>query len=144
MRTYAIITLVLLLSCKKKEEVSLVPVIELKSVSETTVVAFDNEIRVDLAFTDHNGDIGYADPDIYSIRVKDSRLEDFDWYHVPPVTPDLMELDVSGNLTIILNPLFLLGNGEEEIASFTLQLRDRAGNWSNQVTTANITIVDSL
>lgn len=144
MRTLAIITFVLLLSCKKKEEVSLVPVIELKSVSASTVVAFDNEIRVVIGFEDHNGDIGYEDPDAYAIRVKDSRLEDYDWYHVPPVTPDMMELDVSGDLTIVLNPLFLLGNGEEEIANFTLQLKDRAGNWSNQVSTSNITIVDSL
>jgi hypothetical protein len=135
---------VLAAGCKKKEELPLEPAIELKSVSATSVVQFDNEITITIAYTDHNGDLGYEDPDVYAIRVKDSRLEAYDWYHLPPVTPDMMELDVSGTFAIVLNPLFLLGNGQQEVTSFKIQLRDRAGNWSNEISTGNITIVESL
>jgi len=78
------------------------------------------------------------------LRVKDARLSDYDWYHVPPLTPDLQELQIEGTLSVELNPLFLLGNGDEESTEFSIQLKDRADNWSNQIVTPTVIIRDSL
>ncbi len=131
--------------CKKdEEEISDIPAIAFTSLSDDSVVQFENNVSIKFTYIDGNGDIGHADPDEYALRVKDSRLADFDWYHIPPVTPNNEELNVSGSLTVELSSLFLLGNGGQESASFTVQLQDRAGNWSNQIITPVVLINDSL
>ena len=131
--------------CRKDdEEINVFPVIEFVSISDTEVVEFDNEVAITFSYIDEDGDLGYQDPDTYSLRVKDSRLENFDWYHIPPMTPDMQELSISGEYTVFLNPLFLLGNGVQETTTITLQLQDRAGNWSNQIISPEILINDSL
>ncbi|MFN8863658.1 MAG: hypothetical protein ACK5W1_05050 [Flavobacteriales bacterium] len=132
--------LVLFVSCKKEEEKPVEPVIEFKSISATKVTQFTNEIKITFSYEDMQGDLGQADPDAYSLRVQDDRLEDFDWYHIPPMTPDMQELHIKGDYVVTLTPLFLLGSGGNETTRFTLQLRDRAGNWSNQIITPVVTI----
>ncbi|NQX91635.1 MAG: hypothetical protein HRT74_05840, partial [Flavobacteriales bacterium] len=121
----------LFIACNKEEEANPVPEIELISVSHTTVESFNNDVSINIAYTDETGDLGYQDPDTYSLRVKDSRLSEFDWYHIPPLTPNQEELNISGTFSLQLNPLFLLGNGDQESTSLSIQLKDRAGNWSN-------------
>ena len=133
-----------LAACKKQEEINEVPEITFDSISATSVVEFDNNISITLAYKDENGDIGYQDPDTYSLRVKDSRLAEYDWYHIPPLTPEMEELNIEGTFTVELNSLFLLGNSTQETTTFTLQLKDRSGNWSNQVVSPVVMIVDSL
>ena len=88
--------------------------------------------------------MGTIDADDLTLRVKDSRLGDFDWYHVPPLTPNSEELEIEGVFSVQLNPLFLLGNGVEESTNFTFQLKDQAENWSNQITTPTVIIRESL
>ena len=129
---------------KEEEEINVFPVIEYVSISHTEVVEFDNEVALTFSYVDEDGDLGYQDPDTYSLRVKDSRLENFDWYHIPPMTPEMQSLNISGEYTVYLNPLFLLGNGAQETTTVTLQLQDRAGNWSNQIVSPEILINDSL
>jgi len=133
-----------LFSCKKEEEANPIPEITLDSVSETIVQSFENTIEIRLSYKDETGDIGYQDPDTYSLRIKDSRLSDYDWYHVPPLTPNNEELNIEGSFTVSLTSLFLLGSGDQETTILTLQLKDRAGNWSNVIQTPDILIVDSL
>lgn len=140
-----VVVVIVAQSCKKDElVVSDIPEITFENISDESVVQFENSVTINFSYIDGNGDIGYADPDEYALRVKDSRLENFDWYHVPPVTPDNEELSVEGSLSVDLSSLFLLGNGGQESASFTVQLRDRAGNWSNQIITPVVLINDSL
>lgn len=131
-------------ACKKKDEDPVAPVIEFKGISVSTVEQFDNNPVITFTYEDYQGDLGETDPDNYSIRVKDSRLNGYDWYHVPPMTPDLKELHIKGSYSLELNSLFLLGSGDEETASFSVQIRDRAGHWSNIITTPNVVVVDSL
>jgi hypothetical protein len=37
-----------------------------------------------------------------------------------------------------------MGSGTQESTSFTIQLQDNAGNWSNTITTPVVLVVDSL
>lgn len=129
--------------CGKEPELDPVPQITFVSISETEVISFTNTIEVVFSYADQDGDLGTVDPDAGSLRVKDSRLPEPDWYHIPPMTPELQALQIEGTYTVQLNPLFILGNGELEVASFTLQLRDRAGNWSNSITTPEVRILES-
>ena len=131
-------------SCKKEEEINRIPEIEFQTISATTVLSFENAVVITIRYMDENGDIGYVDPDEYALRIKDARLSDFDWYHIPPLTPELEELDIEGTFSVTLDPLFILGSSEQESTSFSLQLRDREGNWSNTIETPAVTIVESM
>ena len=127
-------------SCKKEEENPVAPVLEFKGISSTSVVQFDNSIVVTFGYEDYQGDLGHQNPDIVSLRVKDARLEEADMYHIPPMTPEQQELHIKGTYSVTLNHVFLLGNGASETTRFTVQIQDRAGNWSNEVVTPVVTI----
>lgn len=129
--------------CKKEAPIERVPSLDFVSISESEVVQFTNAVEVVIKFEDGDGDLGSPNPDVNTLRVKDSRLLNYDWYHVPPMTPDLEELQIEGSYTVTLNPLFILGNGSSEEATFTLQIKDRAGNWSNAIVTPPVLIVES-
>lgn len=135
-----IIAVALFSSCKKEDDEPLSPVIEFVSISTDSVAAFSNSVEIVFSYEDLQGDLGEEDADDYSLRVKDDRLGDYDYYHVPPMTPDLMPLHIKGEYKVILDPLFLMGNGASETTKFTLQIRDRNGNWSNSVVTPNVVI----
>lgn len=137
-----VIFFVVLSSCKKEEEVLPNPVIEFVKVSTEEVVSFQNNVIITLSYKDPQGDIGEPDPDKNTVKVKDSRLDEADFYHIAPLTPDLVELDVQGEFTIELPALFLLGNGNQETTKLSVQIQDRAGNWSNTVISPTITIIN--
>lgn len=120
------------------------PIITFKSISVSTVEQFNNNPVIQFTYEDYQGDLGEVDPDNYSLRIKDSRLSDFDWFHIPPMTPDLKELHIRGTYSLEIPSLFLLGSGPSENAILTIQIRDRAGNWSNIISTPNVVVVDSL
>lgn len=134
------LALLALSSCKKEDEKPQVPTITFKSISEESVVQFNNNVTITFSYEDYQGDLGETDPDKYSLRIKDNRLSDYDWFHIPPMTPDLQELHIKGDYALELPPLFILGNGTEEVTHFSIQIRDRAGNWSNTITTPVVTI----
>jgi hypothetical protein len=133
-----------ILSCKKEEDEPVAPVIEFISLSAAQVVQFEETLLITFSYEDEQGDLGETDPDMYSLSVKDARLENADWYHIPPMTPELQSLHIKGNFTVEIPPLFLLGNGQQETTTFKLQVTDRAGNKSNEIITPEVLIVDSL
>jgi|JI10StandDraft_1071094.scaffolds.fasta_scaffold244929_3 hypothetical protein len=142
---HAALFLCLLFSgCKKEDEDPRAPSLEFKSISASTVEEFNNNVVITIQYEDEQGDLGTEDPDNYSLRIKDSRLSNFDWYHLPPMTPDNQALHIKGTYSIELDPLFRLGSSVQEITSFSIEIRDREGNWSNVVKTPNVLIVDSL
>ncbi len=137
--------ILLFISCKKKEDVDpLAPIIALSSVSASTIEQFNNSVQIIFSYEDYQGDLGEQDPDDYSLRVLDARLGDYDWFHIPPMTPEENILHIKGSYVLTLDPLFILGSGTQESTSFQVQLQDRAGNWSNIIETPVVLIVDSL
>lgn len=138
--TIFVLFLIFLFFACKKEDYPTVPVIEYKSISSTEVTQFSNTVTVRFSYEDFQGDLGNDNADINSLRIKDDRLADYDWYHVPPMTPDNQPLHIKGTYTLELHPLFLLGNGGDETTRFKIQIRDRAGNWSNEIVTPVVTI----
>lgn len=132
--------IVLLSSCQKDDAASTVPVISLKSMSKDTLVQFQDSLDIVIFYSDSDGDLGENDPDINSLYVKDSRLDTADYYHVQPLSPPNTALAIQGLLTIKVRNMFLLGNGGNENAYFTIKLKDRAGNWSNEVITEPVVI----
>jgi hypothetical protein len=145
MRTLVLFALAaaLFIACKKEEVGAAVPEIALIDASPLQVVQFGQRVKVRFSFKDADGDLGHADPDIATLEVKEARLDTPDMYHVPPIAPEGAEVSVQGELEVELNALFLLGNGSTETTTYTLRIRDRAGNWSNAITTPTITIAEA-
>ncbi len=141
---FASSTLLFFSSCKKKKEEpppDPVPVIELVSVTPTNVIQFKDSIIVKFRYKDNNGDLGEYSPEDHPLHVKDARLSNPDTYHVKPLAPPSEKnIPIEGELTIKLNSMFLLGTGNTEVTNLKIKLRDRAGNWSNEITTPQITI----
>jgi len=59
---------------------------------------------------------------------------------VPPLAPVDSKIRIKGQLVMKLRNVFLLGSGNIETTSFTIKIKDRAGNVSNPVKTPEITI----
>lgn len=139
-----VVFITLFFSCKKEEirEDMDIPYISIKKISPTLVHEFAENILLEVAYEDGNGDLGDYDPDIMSLSVKDSRLEQADMYHIQPLAPQGEELYIKGSFQIYLNTCFLLGVGSSEKLTFTVRIKDRAGNWSNSVTSEEITILE--
>jgi hypothetical protein len=144
MRYIIILSAIVLFSCKKHKTLPPEPTIELISISPSNIQQFRDSVEVIIKYKDNQGDLGDVSPDVYSLMVKDSRLANPDWYHIAPMAPLDVELKIEGQLKIKLNSLFLLGNGNEEFATFNIKLKDRSGHWSNEIATAAVAIHDTL
>ena len=131
-------------SCKKEEDAPKVPEISLISITPLSLVQFEESIYIVIGYKDLDGDIGYENPDSYALQIKDNRLTNPDWYHVPPLSPIGSNVSIEGELSVKISSLFLLGNGSQEETSFAIRIIDRAGNWSEEITTPQISIRDSL
>jgi len=129
-------------ACKKENETSsFSPVINFLSISPDTVVEFQDSVIIKLRYEDQDGDIGFDNPDEPVIWVKDARLSQEDFFHIPPLTPNEENLSIQGELYIRLKPLFLFGNGNSEQVTFSIKLRDRSNNWSETIQTSPIVII---
>lgn len=127
-------------SCGKEAQVSSAPSISLVSVSATELKQFKDSLVIVIAYSDGDGDIGQENPDINDLKVKDRRLSEADYYFVKPLAPPGSNAQISGQIQVRLKNTFLLGAGANEVTQFDIQLKDRAGHWSNSINTPNITI----
>lgn len=133
---------VLLSSGCKKDEVLAdpIPFIKLESINPTTVQEFSDNITMVLSYDDGDGDLGFSNADSLALEVHDSRLTNPDFYHVQNLAPEDQVLHIRGTIQVIIDAPFLLGTGATEIIHYKVRIKDRAGNWSNIVTTPDITI----
>ena len=138
---WGVIVLLLLQACtSQQEEIPTIPQLKVLSISPTNVQEFRNQVILELQYLDYQGDIGSENPDEKTLWVQDSRLDSADWYHVPPIAPIGEEVAIRGTFTVPMNRLFLMGNGQSETLFFTVKLKDRAGNWSEEESTETITV----
>ena len=129
----------MVLSCEKKED-EVVFSISLLNTNPTEIIEFQENIYVRLFYQHPEGFVGFSDPDYLSLEVKDSRLSNPDYYHIIPVTPPDNSLSVTGELLVEIDSPFLFGNGLVELLNFTIRIQDQNLNWSNAITTPNITV----
>lgn len=127
--------------CSDNEHLpDITPKITLEEVTPTTVVQFTDSINMVIEYEDGDGDIGYWNPDSLALSVHDQRLANPDYFYVRPLTPDSNALAITGTIRIAIRNTFLLGNGNSETTRYEIKLKDRAGHWSNTVTTPEVMI----
>ncbi len=121
--------------------ISNIPEIELDEVAPLAVRQFEDSIKFTISYIDGNGDLGTTDPDEHTIELIDNRANLLFTYHLSPRAPTGAEISIQGTLDIILeNTIILDPMNTSETATFSIRIRDRAGNWSNTVTSEEITI----
>ena len=135
---YALLSI--MLSACRKETPEEAPVIRLLDVNATTIMQFSDSLVINIEYEDANGDIGETDPDKNALRIKDRRLTEADLYFIRPLAPPGSNIRVKGVISVKVRNTFLLGTGNTEITNFDIRLSDRAGHWSNSISTPEITI----
>jgi hypothetical protein len=142
---YCLLFTALLISCKKKKSDAVgsdPPSIEFVSVYPQNIREYKDSVIIKLRYKDPNGDLGDENPDELSLEVKDSRFQKADAFHVRPLAPPSEKnIAIEGELRVKLNSLFLLGGGTVEQTVLAIKLKDRRGNWSNQISTPQLTII---
>tara|TARA_B100000700_G_scaffold330338_1_gene456014 strand:+ start:768 stop:1199 length:432 start_codon:yes stop_codon:yes gene_type:complete len=135
---FILLAVFLMFSCKKDNDdlfnISLI------SSSPTSIQEFQENIIVEIEYEHSKGFMGFYDPDYLSLEVKDSRLENSDYYHLIPLNPPDNELEIKGIIRLEIDAPFLLGSGNLETLFFTIRIQDREENWSNEVSTPLISV----
>lgn len=120
-----------------------VPIIEFESISTTDVVEYQDTIIFTIFYEDGNGDIGTLDPDSSTIELVDNRDSTnliFN-YHLSPRAPEETEIAIQGTLDVVLpHSIILDDDNASEETTFSLRIKDEAGNWSNQVESPAVVI----
>jgi hypothetical protein len=136
------VVLILFSACEKDEfrQLSIVPEIELLSVSKDTIIEFADVLNIEIAYQDGDGDIGFEQSNQYALFVRDIRLAEFDGFYIGPILAPGVSAPIIGTFNVELPSLFIFGNTESEQTRFEIKLVDRANNESNIITTPYILI----
>jgi len=143
-KPYFLFLFLLAMACEKVVEEPVfdaTPRIELLELSQKSLLQFQDQLKIRIAYEDGDGDLGNLDADVNSIFVKDSRLSAPDEYYLAPLAPEDASVSIQGTLELQLSPTFLLGNGDRETIVYSIYLVDREGNQSNTIETEEITVV---
>ena len=149
-KLFFLFALTISFSCNKND-VSLddlnsgIPVIELLNVSANSIQQNTDPLIFTIMYTDGDGNLGTEDADTKSIELVDNRDPQqliFE-YHLSPRAPVGSTISVQGELDIVLdNPILLNENSTSETTTFSIRIRDAAGNWSNVVESSEVEILE--
>lgn len=151
MRLFSIVAVGLLLqSCTTTEviesppngPISKIPSLTIERVSPLNVQALQEPISFLLFYQDGDGDLGFYEADSLSLFITDDRINITQGYYVPPLAPSGAEIAIQGNLKVQLDNTILIDtNSTSESVTFSVRIKDRAGNWSNTATSDPITVI---
>lgn len=149
--------LLLFTACVKPPEFPNEPVITFESLSKDQIYQFTNgpldSIQVHFSFTDGDGDLSLIDSDSVDVFLTDSRLGIQTPFRLPMIPPEGTGNGISGDIFInvinttgiccIFNNRLCAADPAYPIDTFTysIQIRDRAGNLSNIIRTDPIEIL---
>ena len=135
------VVLVCFSGCKKEEPISKVPSIKFASISPNPAVKYQDEIKVTIEYTDGDGDLGENTADSKNAFITDSRNNVIYEFRIQQLAPDNANIIINGQLTFNLAPQgFLDDNNTTESTTYSIYIKDRAGNSSNTVQTSSLTI----
>ena len=145
---FATFWLLALSSCETSDEgndplgkISEIPEITFLGVNTTEVKQFSDSLVFSIKYLDGDGDLGFESADSTTIYVTDERFPLSHQYHLPPVTASGVTLTVQGVANIVLKNIILKDAlASSEVATFNIRIRDRAGNWSDSVSSPAITV----
>lgn len=129
--------------CVKPPEYPDEPRIELVEVNKTSFVEFDpDSLRITIYFEDGDGDLGGEDVDSLNMFWEDSRVPGFQIASkIPFIELQGNHKAISGNIYAIRGISQCINPVDVDTFHYTIQIRDRAGNWSNEIRTPDLTLL---
>ena len=129
--------------CKKDEDpfANKAPSIELLSLTPQTVIEFEDSLIFNIKYRDNDGDLGENDPIVKNLFITDNRIGIVYDYRIQQLAPSGSSIAIEGTLQVVLNSVARTDTSlAQESATFSVYVKDRAGNKSNVVTSGVITI----
>jgi hypothetical protein len=121
--------------------VSATPSIKFISIAPGTAIKYVDEIKITIEYTDGDGDLGENVSDTKNLYCTDSRNNVTYQFRIPQLAPDNANITIKGNLSFNLDPQgFVDDNDNTETATYSIYIKDRAGNQSNTVQTTPLVI----
>ena len=136
-----ILSILVLVGCKKKEEVSLAPTLEFVEISPSIALELEDEIILKIKYKDENGDLGENDSEVKNLFVLDTRNGVEYSFRVQQLAPTGAEIAIEGQLSINIKTMVITDESSEQLATFSVYMYDRAKNKSNTISTTPITIL---
>lgn len=146
-------------SCIKPPQFPIEPVITYIGVDNPQIfqgsaTAPNDTLTIHFSFTDGDGDLSFAD-DSVDVFLIDSRVPQFPiTYRIPSINPEGASNGIQGDIWVNIpnKPLNICCyiNGQacavgttQAVDTFTysIQIRDRAGNYSNTIKTERLTVI---
>lgn len=131
--------------CEKDEDpfANKSPQIELLSLTPSVVVEFADSLVFQIKYRDNDGNLGENDPTVKNIFITDNRIGIVYDYRVQQLAPTGSTIAIEGTLKVVLNSVARTDTSvAQQTATFSVYVVDRAGNKSNTVTSAPITITE--
>ena len=130
------------LICCNKEEEDLDFSISLVDTFPLIISEFQENIVVKIKYQHSEGYIGFSNPYVLSLEIKDSRLVNSDYFHLIPLNPPSQSLSVKGEIEIEIDSPFILGNENTQSESlfYSIRIQDNNSKWSNLIETPQITV----
>jgi len=130
-----------LLACsKEKQEYDSAPTLEFISVSPSTANAQQDSIIFKIKYFDGDGDLGANSPNAKNLFLIDSRIHLSDGYRISQLAPSGAAIPIQGTLDVVLSNVALTDSSNQQTATFSIYVVDRAGHISNTVTSPVVTI----
>ncbi len=141
--TLAAAVMLTLFSACKKEKIDLtdpVPTILGITVSPATVVEFQDSIIFLIDYRDGDGDLGENSPDAHNLFVTDNRINVTEEFRIRELAPQGAEIPITGTLRVVLRNTGITDNSNSQTVTYTIYMKDRAGNESDRLVTPSITV----
>jgi len=129
-------------SCSKEEVVSVAPIIEFVSLTPTSVKELTDELILKIKYSDADGDLGENTAGAKNLFITDSRTGVQYAYRVQRLAPDDAAISIEGTLSISIDALVISDGSSSETGTFSIYMKDRAGNESNAVTSTLFNITE--
>ena len=138
----ALIISLLLGSCIKPPEYPIEPFIRFESVNKVEFVKFDpDSLKVDIYFEDGDGDIGGEEIDSLNMFWEDSRVPGYRiGSKIPYVELQGNHKAISGIIHATRGISTCITSSDVDTFYYSIQIRDRAGHWSNIIRTPDLYI----
>ena len=127
-------------SCKKAEEIGPIPEIEFISVTPGNVQEYADSLVFTIKYRDGDGDLGENTSGAENFFLADSRNNVIYKFRIPQLAPDNSSIIIEGNLNVTLANTAIIDGSNSQTFTYSIYVKDRAGNQSNTVVTSPVTV----